>query len=137
MKIAFTIPQLPPFNMIDEVKYHDQQQIRCLYKIANSNPLIENGVFTPEGMIECMAQAAAAKASIEADKSAVDGRKSTIGYLVLIRSFECYATAAKGETIEPVLKLKHNIHPFKIFDAAIWMGNYKIASGEIRTFETS
>ncbi len=130
MQIAFTLPQQPPYHMIDEVKFHNHEQIRCSYRITDSNPLIEKGFFTPEGMIECMAQAAAAKASIESDKSA-------IGYLVLIRSFECYGKAAKGDIIEPELKIKHIVDPFKIFDATIWMGDHKIAVGEIRTFEKS
>lgn len=116
--------------MIDVVKYHDQQQIRCSYRIADTNPLTEDSFFSPEGMIECMAQAAAAKASIESDAAG-------IGYLVLIRSFECVRKPRLGEVIEPELKILHDVHPFKIFDAAVWVGDEKIAYGEIRTFENS
>lgn len=130
MQKDFTLPQQPPYKMIDKVIHYDIQNIRCSYKITDSNPLVENSYLTSEGMIECMAQVAAAKASIESEESG-------IGYLVLIRSFECNRKVVTGETIEPELKILHDVHPFKIFEAAIWLGDNKIAAGEIRTFDKS
>lgn len=128
MQFSFRLPQQPPYAMIDAVLEHSLQHIRCRYTVSADNWLVDAQGFTPEGMIECLAQAAAAKASIESAEAG-------LGYLVVIKAFSCTGTVAVDETVELELRLLHDMAPFKVFEGTMLYDGTIIASGEIRTFE--
>ncbi|MEO8117090.1 MAG: hypothetical protein ABI653_05520 [Bacteroidota bacterium] len=62
------IPQRPPFVMVDHLINADEKTAETSFLILPENLLVENGFLSEAGLMENMAQTAAAKAGYEASK---------------------------------------------------------------------
>jgi predicted hotdog family 3-hydroxylacyl-ACP dehydratase len=60
--ILSLIPQQPPFVMIDQLDHSDETVTRCRFTVKAENVLTINGQFTEAGLLENIAQTAAARA---------------------------------------------------------------------------
>ena len=56
------IPQAPPFVMVDVLLYTDELSSRSRFIIKPDNVMVQNGCFTEGGLLENIAQTAAARA---------------------------------------------------------------------------
>lgn len=128
---TFTVPQAMPFKMVDAVMESTPETISCAYTPVNGNPMVHSGQFTPEGMIEFMAQ------SMAAGSVARSGAASKVGYLVMVRDFFCEATVPVGETLISHLEITREVMQFKVFNATVSHSGRIIAKCEIRIFENS
>jgi predicted hotdog family 3-hydroxylacyl-ACP dehydratase len=54
------IPQKAPFVLVDKLLYADENTSRASFKIPEGNMFVKDGVYTTAGMVESMAQTAAA-----------------------------------------------------------------------------
>jgi predicted hotdog family 3-hydroxylacyl-ACP dehydratase len=130
--MEINIPQQPPFRMINEINYFDDSMIICSYTISNENPLVEQNKFVSEGIIEFMAQSAAAFAS---KQNKTNNKENNIGYLVQIKSFNCNSLISVDNEIIAEITLINDITSFKIFQGKVFLNTKEIASAEIRTYE--
>ncbi len=130
-EIQFELPQQPPFSMIDKVLHCDNEQTRCVYTPLSSNPMVIDDFFSPEGMIEMMAQCAAARASI------LSGGNVRIGYIVTVRDFRCDAVVPAKTELTATLELVNEIMQFQVFQVAVAHASNVIAQAEIRIFENN
>lgn len=130
-EIRFEIPQQQPFAMIDSVLQCNPETTICLYTPLVDNPMVIDGFFSPEGMIEMMAQSAAARASI------LSGGAVRIGYIVTVRGFRCNANVQVNKTLRSELKLINEVMQFQVFNVCVFLENDKIAEAEIRIFENN
>jgi hypothetical protein len=56
------IPQRPPFVMIGSLLYNDEKVTRTTYRVSQQNIFVEHGLFREPGLLENIAQTAAARA---------------------------------------------------------------------------
>lgn len=130
-EIHFEIPQQAPFAMIDKVVHCDREITRCHYTPLVTNPMVIDGFFSPEGMIEMMAQSAAARASI------LSGGEVRIGYIVTVRDFRCDAVVPANTQLSTELELVNEVMQFQVFQVAVFHAENRIAQAEIRIFENN
>ncbi len=91
------IPQRPPFVMIDNVVDIDKEKVLSDYKISNENPLIKDGYFQEGGLIENVAQTAAAGAGYE---SVSNNKPVNIGFIGSVKNLKTYSLPKPGDIIE-------------------------------------
>src|SRR5579871_6249920 len=91
------IPQGPPFLMVDRLLAAEAPVTRTGYRVAAANPLVEDGRFSVAGLIENMAQTAAAGAGYEAQAA---GARMHSGAIVSINRLEIERLPAVGDDLE-------------------------------------
>lgn len=85
--ITALIPQRPPFVMIDELVWNNEQAACTGFQIDAGNIFVENGRFTEPGLVENIAQTVAARAGYVARLS---GQPVEVGYIAAIKNLAIY-----------------------------------------------
>ena len=73
------IPQRTPFVMVDEIRYSDESITISKFHIKLDNIFVENGFFKEPGLIENIAQTAAAREGLISKKENTQVRMGYIG----------------------------------------------------------
>jgi len=125
------ILQQPPFRFVDDMLDYVDDRIRCSHKIKADNPMLEGNKLPAEGLIECMAQTAAVKSSIDDPKNA-----DNVGYLVSVKNLVLSGQVGVGDTVVMDLILIQKLMQFSIFGARLYKDEMLIAECELRIFDT-
>src|SRR5688500_2582645 len=86
--ILSLIPQRPPFVMIDSLLHYDEAVTRSAFRIMAGNILLENGRLSEAGLVENIAQTAAARAGFIASMSRQPVQVGYIGSLKNLRVYD-------------------------------------------------
>ncbi len=81
------IPQREPFVMIDTLLYADDTIARTAFTVTRDNVFSENDVFAAAGLMENIAQTAAAGAGYKAVKN---NDPVPLGYIAVVKIFEVF-----------------------------------------------
>src|SRR5215213_1809956 len=92
--IVSLIPQRPPFVMIDQLVYRDEQTTRSRLLVREGNVLVENGIFSAAGLVEHMAQTVAAGAGYKAVQEA---KAVQTGYIAAVKNLEISTLPQVGD----------------------------------------
>lgn len=130
-EISFLLPQQAPFAMIDKVVHCEKELINCVYTPVSTNPMVIDGFFSPEGMVEMMAQCAAARASI------LSGGDVRIGYIVTVKDFKCFEIVTAQTELQTEMRLVNEVMQFQVFNVQVKQAEKLIAQAEIRIFENN
>src|SRR5258708_192834 len=96
MNILSLIPQRPPFVMIDRVAHSDAAITRTSFKVTADNIFVINGKFREPGLLENIAQTAAAGAGELAMR---ENRPVAIGYIGAVKNLEIGDLPAVGDEL--------------------------------------
>ncbi len=91
------IPQRPPFVMIDEILEATEDSVSSRFCIPEDNPLVINRIFGSPGMIENMAQTAAAMLGLA---NSTTGKEPTVGVIGAVKKLEIHGHAKAGDVIQ-------------------------------------
>ena len=83
--ITALLPQGPPFVMVDKLIYSDGHLTCTSFRITPGNPLVENGTLSAAGLMENMAQTAAAGAGYAARAVNENVRP---GYIISVKDLD-------------------------------------------------
>ncbi len=112
--ILTLIPQRPPFVMIDQLIYSDDKSSRSSFIIKENNILVEKGRLSEAGLVENIAQTAAARAGEEA-RSKNEAVK--VGYIGAVKNLEIFSLPNVNDTLETEVTIEN-----QIFDVTIIIG---------------
>lgn len=129
--IESLIPQAPPFVMIDELVYSDGNITRTRLQVGANNLFVENGLFTEPGLLENIAQTAAARAGYEANKENAPVR---VGYIGAVKNFDVVALPAVGDVIETEIIIGNQVFDVSVINGTIRCNNRVIARCEMKIF---
>jgi predicted hotdog family 3-hydroxylacyl-ACP dehydratase len=112
--ILTLIPQRAPFVMVDQLIYSDDKSSRSSFLIKEDNIFVSNGKFREAGLVENIAQTAAARAGHEANskKEAVK-----VGYIGAVKNLEIFSLPNANDSIETEVVIQN-----QIFDVTIIVG---------------
>jgi predicted hotdog family 3-hydroxylacyl-ACP dehydratase len=127
--IKTLIPQGPPFIMVDRLLFSDGPTTRTSFRVAADNPLTTNSRFSVAGLIENMAQTAAAGAGYAA--SAAGGAASS-GAIVAINNFEVTRLPEPGEELFTEITVTALVADIIVISGRITCGQSVIATGEMK-----
>jgi predicted hotdog family 3-hydroxylacyl-ACP dehydratase len=97
MDIQLLIPQRDPIIMVDKVTSHSKDNTDTLFTINKNNIFVVDNIFQSSGVIEHIAQSAAASMGRETIES---GNKPLLGYIASIKNLIIHDLPKVGSVIK-------------------------------------
>lgn len=125
------IPQAPPFVMVDNLLYSDELTSRSSFMITADNCMVVNGFFTEGGLLENMAQTAAARAGYlaKAENKPVSG-----GYIGAVKDFEVFFLPKAGQEIITGIRIENQFFNVSVITGSVHCNNELAARCEMKVF---
>lgn len=130
-KIQSLLPQRPPIVMVDELLYTDEKTTRCSFNIAAENIFTENGFFREPGMVENIAQTAAAGVGYMSQQT---NRPVAIGYIGAIKNLEIFFLPRSGDRIETEVTVVNQVLNVTVVNGIIHCNGEVAAQCEMKIF---
>lgn len=125
------IPQAAPFVMIDELIQASEAGSITKFAVIEDNIFVEENYFTEPGIIENMAQTAAAGTGYIAQQS----KKNTpVGFIGAIKNCQINQLPVVGDILTTEVTVLHSVLNAKIIHATVTVENKIIASSEFKIF---
>jgi 3-hydroxymyristoyl/3-hydroxydecanoyl-(acyl carrier protein) dehydratase len=127
------LPQRPPMVMIDTfISCHEKTNVTS-FDILPENIFMKDGFFTEPGIIENIAQTAAAGLgyAIINDAHLVE---VPIGVIGGIKNLKIYFLPKSGETIKTEVKVVYELMNASVIHGETTIGNKKVAECEMKIF---
>jgi predicted hotdog family 3-hydroxylacyl-ACP dehydratase len=131
VNIESLIPQRPPFVMIDRLTHSDADITRTSFKIAGDNIFVTDGRFREPGLLENIAQTAAARAGDFAVRS---GKPVTIGYIGAVKNLEIVELPVVGDELITEIKMEEPLFDVVVISGKVWCKGSVAAQCEMKIF---
>jgi predicted hotdog family 3-hydroxylacyl-ACP dehydratase len=125
------IPQKTPFVMVDELLYADKNTARCSFIINEDNPLVIDGIFQEGGLLENIAQTAAAQAGY---KALTQNKPVAAGFIGAVKDFEVFALPKTGDELLTEITVEDQVFDITVITGKVWHGDKLLASCEMKIF---
>ena len=129
--IASLIPQKAPFVMVDKLLYVDETSARSAFHITKENIFVEGGTFREPGLIENMAQTAAARSGYI---RVCEQKMPSIGYIGDVKNLEIAELPKVGSDIETEISIGNQIFNITVVSAKVFHNQKMIAHCEMKIF---
>ncbi len=129
--IASLIPQRPPFVMIDELLYCDDAAARSSFRVAAGNIFVCGGRFSEPGLVENMAQTAAARSGYQA---AAEKKIPPIGYIGDVKNLEIVELPKINDLLETEIRIENQIFDVTVVSCKVWCNKKLLAQCEMKIF---
>ena len=117
LDILQLIPQREPMVMVSGLLEASDRSITTCFQINEGNIFLKGGVFQENGLIENIAQSAAAMNGYHA---LIAGEAVKKGYIGAIKNIEVHDLPEKGDQLTTLIKETHNV-----MDASIILGEVR------------
>ena len=129
--ISSLIPQKPPFVMIDQLLHSDEMVTRSSFRITEDNVFTINGQFTEAGLMENMAQTAAARAGYMAG---LENKPVEVGYIGSVKNLEIFGLPQTNDNIQTEIKIEDQVFNVSMISGRVWCNDKLIAQCEMKIF---
>lgn len=123
------IPQRPPISMVDEILYCDKQKTITRFKITTDNIFVVQGKFLACGLMENIAQSAAARIGYLNQNQPVK-----LGVIGSIKNFEVFQNPSPENVLTTEIDLQTEIENAIVVSAIIKCEETMIAQAEMKVF---
>lgn len=131
MDILELIPQRAPFVMINKLVSVQGRSATSVFQVTEENIFVNEGLFQESGLIENIAQTAAAMNGYHA---LVGGGAVKNGYIGGIKNLEIKSLPEVGNLLTTVVKEEHNVMNTSIIIGEIRVGDQPVATCEMKVF---
>lgn len=125
------IPQRPPFVMIGQLLKADEKVSSTSFEITEGHLFVENGVFTEPGLVENMAQTAAAGTGYKAQQ---EGKQPVVGFIGALKNLNIMALPKVGDTIITEVAFMNQVMNVHIVQGRVYLNETEIANCELKIF---
>ncbi len=125
------LPQKFPFQMVDTLLEVNETEIKTSFLIHKENVLVVDGFFSEGGLLENMAQSAAAGTGYLFTSQ---GKNVPLGYIGAIKHISILTCPAVGTQIETEIITRNKIGNASIVEGKIFYKKEVIASCELTIF---
>jgi 3-hydroxyacyl-[acyl-carrier-protein] dehydratase len=125
------IPQRPPFVMIDELLHADETLVRAAFTVPEGHLFTDNGVFGEPGLVEHMAQAAAAGTGYRARK---EDKPAPVGFIGALKDLRIHTLPPVGARIVTEVHFLQQVLNAHLVKATVTLGTKEVASCEFKIF---
>jgi len=129
--ILTLIPQRWPFVMVDTLVSSTDDATHTTFLVQAQNVLISDGVLTEAGLVENIAQTAAARAGYIAQQL---GKPVQPGFIGAVKNLEVFALPRVGDTIETEVKIENQIFDVTIIKGKVTCKGITLAQCEMKIF---
>lgn len=124
------LPQQEPFVMVGKLRHFDMKETVTLTTVAVDNIFVENGRFSPSGIIENIAQTCATR--IGYVNKYILKKGIQLGFIGAIRNMNIVRCPKVGETIETSIVTLEEIFGMTLVSATVRIGEEVIATSEMK-----
>lgn len=117
--------------MVDTLLQQGETTTRSLFRIGEDNIFLVNGEFTEPGILENIAQTAAARAGYT---SMTEGRPVQVGYIGSVKNFEIFALPAMGDQLETEIVMVNQVFNVSMIKGKVWRKDDLMAQCEMKIF---
>ena len=129
--ILTLIPQRWPFVMVDELVSSNDDTTQTTLLVQAGNVLVNDGILSEAGLVENIAQTAAAGAGYAARQF---GKPVKPGFIGAVKNLEVFALPKVGDTIETEVKIENRVFDVSIIKGKITCEGSTIAQCEMKIF---
>jgi len=129
--IQSLIPQRPPFVMIDQLLSLNETTARGGFRIKADNIFLENGEFKEPGLLENIAQTAAAMAGYI---SRTENKPISVGYIGSVKNLEIFSFPKIGDELITEITIENQIFDVTIISGTISCNEKILAQCKIKIF---
>lgn len=101
------------------------------YIIEEGNILVEEGIFTEAGLLENIAQTAAAGAG---HKASIVNKPVQNGYIGAVKNFVVFELPVVGEELRTEVNVTGGVFNMQTVDGKVWRGEKLLAQCEMKIF---
>ena len=125
------VPQKPPFVLVDKLIYVGENRSSCSFGIPEKHIFVKNGFYSTAGMVESMAQTAAAGTGYLSKKN---NKSVPIGYIGAVQKLEVKDWPPANSEIIMEIKLLTNILHVSLVSGTVMHQGKIMASCEMKIF---
>ncbi|MBL7684227.1 MAG: 3-hydroxyacyl-ACP dehydratase [Flavipsychrobacter sp.] len=125
------IPQRPPFVMIDNIVKADGTISETNFTIREGHLFVEDGKFTEPGLVENMAQTAAAGTGFSLQQQ---GKEVPVGFIGALKALNILDLPTVGDTITTEVSFKMQVMNVHIVQGRVFNNGNEIANCELKIF---
>jgi len=129
--ILSLIPQRPPFVIIDKLIDTNEKSGCSTFKISEQNIFVKNGVLTEPGLIENIAQTAAARIGYI---SLSENKAVPVGYIGAVQNLEIFDLPKIKEEIRTETTVDNEIYNVTIITGKVTCKEKLIASCNMKIY---
>lgn len=115
--------------MIDQLDDSDETSTRCSFTIRDENIFTVDGAFREAGLIENIAQTAAARVGFIA---MMEKKDVPVGFIGAVKNLEINDLPKTGETIVTEIKITNTVFDVTIISGTVCLGDKIIAQCEMK-----
>ena len=125
------IPQRPPFVMVDKLLSFSETIISTSFTIRADNIFVEKGEFKEPGLVENIAQTAAARAGYI---SKTENKPVAVGYIGAVNNLEVYYLPKPGDELITEIAIKNQIFDVTLISGKIICNGKPVAQCNMKIF---
>jgi len=125
------IPQRPPMVMVDNIIFCDEKKTITKFFILNENIFCTNVGFTEPGLIENIAQTAAARLGY---LNKINAKEVLIGYIASVKDLAIHFLPSVNTEIQTEICIENEVLGFTVIRGKVFSENRLAAECEMRIF---
>jgi predicted hotdog family 3-hydroxylacyl-ACP dehydratase len=125
------IPQKPPFVMVDKLLNFSDTTLTTGFTIKADNIFVEHGQFKEPGLVENIAQTAAARAGYV---SVTENKPVLVGYIGAINNLQIFMLPKTGDELCTEITIENQIFDVTLISGKISCNNELIAQCKMKIF---
>jgi predicted hotdog family 3-hydroxylacyl-ACP dehydratase len=129
--ILSLIPQKPPFVMVEDLLFSDDNITKTSFTVQADNVFVIDGEFSEAGLMENMAQTAAAGSG---NMARIENRPVATGYIGQVKNLEVFALPKIGDVLFTEIKIEVQVFDAGIVSGKVWCNDEVIAQCEMKIF---
>ena len=129
--IQSLIPQRPPFVMIDKLVSFSETETSTAFTIKADNIFVENGIFKEPGLVENIAQTAAARAGYV---SKTENKPVLVGYIGAVNNLKIFSLPKTGNELITEIIIENQIFDVTLISGKITCNDEIIAECKMKIF---
>lgn len=126
--ILLLIPQRPPFVMVDKLLSCDENSSKTSFRVNEENVLVMKGEFSEEGLIENIAQSAAAQAGYLAMMQNIPVK---VGYISMVKNLEIFELPKINDELVTEIKIENQVFDMTVISGTVRSDDKIIAQCEM------
>lgn len=129
--IQSIIPQRPPFVMIDKLLEVTETATTTGFTILNDNIFVQDGIFKEPGLVENIAQTAAARAGYV---SKTENKPVLVGYIGAVNNLQIFSLPKTGDELITEITIENQIFDVTLISGKITCDKHLIAQCNMKIF---
>ena len=129
--IESLIPQKPPFVMIDKLLSFSETATTSAFTIKAGNIFVKDGVFKEPGLVENIAQTAAARAGYV---SYTQNKPVQVGYIGAVNNLQIFSLPKTGDELITEITIENQIFDVTLISGKISCNETVLAQCKMKIF---